>query len=108
MVGGFIIVGSEPKQIVVRGLGPSLKNQGIARAIDDPILELYDSNQHLLAICDDFAPDNQTAAEGLEPSDPRESVISKLLPPGSYTAGLRNKANVVGVGLIEVYGLPRS
>ena len=44
LFGGFIITGTEPKKVVVRGRGPSLIGlPGISDPIHDPILELYNS-----------------------------------------------------------------
>ena len=40
MIGGFIITGSAPKSLVLRGIGPSLTNLGIADALADPALSL--------------------------------------------------------------------
>src|SRR5207249_348122 len=37
-IGGFIITGTAPKQVLVNGLGPST---GVPNALADPILELH-------------------------------------------------------------------
>jgi len=38
LIVGFIITGTDPKQVIIRGIGPSLNNVGIT--LSDPTLEL--------------------------------------------------------------------
>jgi hypothetical protein len=103
-IAGFIISGSNPKQVLLRGLGPSLGKFGIANALPDPTLDLYDSGGNLIASNDDW----QTAANApqipisLQPSDPHEPAILATLQPGSFTAVLRGKNGASGVGLVEI------
>ena len=44
-------------------------------------------------------------ANGLAPSNPKESGIFTTLPPGTYTAVLAGQGSTSGIGLIEVYNL---
>lgn len=105
MIAGFIVRGAS-KELVIRGIGPSLTRLGVVNAIDNPTLSLRDANGSLLGYNDDYtgAPASQRAvlsANELTPSDRRESAIARTLAPGAYTAILRGKAN--GNGLVEVY-----
>jgi hypothetical protein len=105
MIAGFIIQGSSPKQVIIRGLGPSLTQLGVVGALQDPTLDLRDAKGNQIAYDDDYQ-DNQAAAieaTDLAPTDDRESAIVATLAPGSYTAILRGKGN--GVGEVEVYDL---
>jgi hypothetical protein len=103
-IAGFIISGSSPKQVLIRGLGPSLSEFQVANALQDPTLDLHDSKGNLIASNDDW----QTAANAgqipvsLQPSDSRESAILATLQPGSFTAVLRGKNGTSGVGLVEI------
>jgi hypothetical protein len=103
MIGGFIVQGTKPKRVVVRGLGPSLPITG---AMDDPVLELYDSAGKLIASNDNWT-ENRIAvlATTLASTSPREAVIPITLAPGSYTAVVHDRANQPGLALIEVYDL---
>ena len=109
MIGGFILTGSGPKRVVVRGLGPSLANFGIADALADPVLQLRDSSGVLLLTNDNWqdTPTDQgaqLAALGLAPQHPNESGIVATLPSGAaYTAILSGKNGGTGVGVVEVY-----
>ena len=112
MIGGFIVVGdadSKARTIVVRGIGPSLTNFGVAGALQNPTLELHDSDGNLLASNDDWmdGPDMQTIIDAnLAPSDVKESAILALLAPGAYTAILSGANGTSGVGLVEAYNIP--
>src|SRR4029077_20578221 len=43
MIGGFIIEGSGPKTVIVRGIGPELTRFGVPNALADPALDLHNS-----------------------------------------------------------------
>ena len=40
LIGGFIITGTDPKMVILRAIGPSLTDFGVAGALADPVLEL--------------------------------------------------------------------
>ncbi|MGI9173211.1 MAG: DUF1800 family protein [Chthoniobacterales bacterium] len=104
LIGGFIIVGSGQKTVVVRALGPSLP---VAGALNDPTLELHDAGGRLLASNDNWRSSQEAAitAANLAPADDRESALIATLAPGAYTAIVRGANNTTGVGLVELYDL---
>lgn len=109
-IAGFIVTGNTAKQVVVRGLGPSLAALGIEGALNDPVLDLYDASGNLLATNNDW---QQTQAQALidaklAPTHNLESAILATLAPGAYTAIVRGNANATGIGLVEVYDLQSS
>ncbi len=109
-IGGFIVSGNDPKEFIVRGIGPSLENFGVPGAMSDPTLELHDASGNTIATNDNWR-DTQEAAindTGLAPSDDRESAILEQLPPAAYTVILQGKADSNGIGLVEVYDLDQS
>ena len=95
MIGGFIITGTEPKKVALRGIGPSLGSFGLGDLLADPTLELHGSNGVLLMQNDNWQDDPAQAAEltaiGLAPQDPKESGIVASLRPGTYTAIMGGK-----------------
>ena len=40
-IGGFIITGSTPKHVIIRGIGPTLTQYNIVNVLADPVLELH-------------------------------------------------------------------
>jgi len=61
LIGGFIIQGSQPAQLVVRCLAYSLASYGIPAALGDSIIELYNVNNNLIASNDDWFTSNDAA-----------------------------------------------
>ena len=108
LIGGFIVVGPQSEQLVIRGIGPSLANQGVTGALSNPILDLYNSNGDLFRSNDNFGTsvNADTIRDlGLSPGNFEESAIYFEAAPGNYTAILRPLNFVPGVGLVEVYGI---
>jgi len=110
LIDGIILRGGTSQRVVFRALGPSVKSGGnpVPGTLQDPTLELHDSNGALLQSNDDWqtgpnATDIQNA--GLAPSDSRESAILMSLPAGNYTSIVRGKDNATGIALSEAYKL---
>jgi hypothetical protein len=106
-IAGFIISGSSPKQVLIRGLGASLSNFGIVNPLPDPTLDLHDSTGNTIATNDDWqtATNANQIPVAFQPADSHEPAILATLQPGSFTAILRGKNGGSGVGLIEMYDL---
>jgi hypothetical protein len=106
-IAGFIITGNSAKQVVVRGLGPSLIAVGVQGVLSDPVLELYDSSGNPLGGNNDWQETQAQALRdvNLAPADDQESAILTTLTPGSYTAVVRGNSDSTGIGLVEVYDL---
>jgi hypothetical protein len=107
LIGGFIIGGLDPTKVIVRAIGPSLTNLGVAGALSNPILELHNSDGSLIFQNDDWRSDQeqQIIDTTIPPSDDREAAIVATLPPGNYTAIVRGYDNAIGVALVEIYDL---
>jgi hypothetical protein len=106
-IGGFIVTGSGAKRVIVRAIGPSLANFGVAGALQDPTLELFDGAGSMIAFNDDWSASgqNQEIAALLPPANGVEAAIIAALTPGNYTALLRGYENGTGIALVEVYDL---
>jgi hypothetical protein len=105
-----MITGNAPKKVAVRGIGPTLQSAGLPNpSLTDPVLDLRDSNNSLIATNDNWRDNASWAAElqavGLEPQFDSESAIVMTLPPAVYTATVSGKNASRGAGLIEVYDL---
>jgi len=107
MIGGFVITGDGPQTVVIRAIGPSLANYGVAGSLANPQLQLVrQSDQSIMATNDDWGSDPNAAqvqSSGFAPSNPLESAIYITLDPGAYTAIVSGVNNTSGVGLVEVY-----
>ncbi len=116
VIGGFIVQGDEAKRVIIRALGPELTQHGVAGALHNPYLELYNGTGALIASNDNWVStiiggiitQNQVRDimnSGYAPSNGLESAIIADLPPGNYTAIVRGVNDTTGVGLVEVYDL---
>lgn len=108
MIGGFILGGNKGSgEVVVRALGPSLAQSGIANPLGNPSLELFNANGQVIAFNDDWEEPNGAVirATGLQPTSNLESAILASFPAGAYTAVVQGH-NEPGVGLVEIYNLP--
>ncbi len=116
MIGGFIVQGTQPATVILRGIGPSLAAVPIAGPLDDPMITVYDSSQRAVASNDDWftSPDAETIASfHLDPPNSREAAVYLTLQPGAYTAVVESFTNAQypptsGVGLFELYDLSTS
>jgi hypothetical protein len=112
LIGGFVLRGDGgSRQVVIRALGPSLAEFGIADFLPDPTAELRNADGTLLISDDDWQDDsaqaNLLAAAGLTPKNEKEAALIKSLGPGAYTAIVQRKAGTPsGVGLVEIYDVP--
>ena len=109
LIAGFIITGTQPKKIIVRGIGPSLP---LSDKLEDPTLELRDEMGGLIEANDNWidSPNKQAIIDtGIPPSNDSESAIVATLPANnsSYTAILRGVNNGTGIAVVEAYDLDR-
>jgi sugar lactone lactonase YvrE len=107
MIAGVIVGGSGSQEVIVRALGPTLSNFGVANALADPTLELRDINGNLIQSNDNWRSTQQAEiiATGLQPSYDAESAIVATLAPSNYTMIVRGVNSTTGVALVEVYRL---
>ena len=112
LIGGFIVTGTDPKKVIIRGMGPSL--QGVGVTLSDPTLELHQGDA-IIATNDNWKtkPDGSSQQAEIEattipPTNDLESALVATLTPGPYTAILAGKNGGTGVGLVEVYDLAQA
>ena len=111
LIGGFIVKGptGSTKKVLIRALGPTLANFGIANFEPDPFLTLH-FDDGTTATNDNWrvGPYTSQIPTGFQPGDDREAVIVATLPPGNYSAVVEGAHGETGVGLAEVYELDTS
>jgi hypothetical protein len=123
-IAGFYVQGTQPAQLLIRGIGPALTGFGVSGALAQPIVELYDSATTPQLIASNTGWGNPpvagpstkavsfrqaTAADmtavgafGLTAGS-ADSAIVAILPPGSYTAQVSGVGGTTGTALAEVY-----
>ncbi len=106
MIGGFI-VNNNGARIVARAIGPSLQNHGVANALPDPTLTLFNASGEPVATCNNWRETQQAAImqTGLAPENDLEAALVTTLANGAYTAVISDQQGGTGVALVEIYSI---
>jgi hypothetical protein len=108
LIGGFSVLGPDPIRVLISAKGPSLAQYGVTGVLADPQLQLIDSGGRLIAFNDNIgtvAPTSDLAAIPGAPTNPAESALVVVLPPGNYTAVVSGVGGTTGVALLEATDL---
>lgn len=119
LIAGFVVTGTSPRTVLIRGVGPRLEFYGVSGVLADPELVVYQTQPNTSSLevgrNDDWSDDpnadvtaaiaNRVSAFPL-PDGSADAAIVLTLPPGLYTAVVRGKNNTAGIGLAEVYDVP--
>ena len=112
LIAGFVVIGPEPKEILVRGIGPSLVDNGIDDPLLKPRLEIYNAASEIIYSNEGWAenedPDAILAASQLVGAGGRElhdddTALLVELEQGLYTAIVRGQDDSTGVALVEAF-----
>jgi arabinan endo-1,5-alpha-L-arabinosidase len=114
LIAGFVINGNIPRRVLVRGIGPTLANFGVAGFLPTPQLRIFDNTGRVIAENHGWssAP-NQTDLLALNGHklgaftlDARDAAQVITLAAAAYTVQVSDVNNASGVALIEVYDAP--
>ena len=111
---GFVTGGagtSGGKQLLIRGIGPTLGGFGVPNVMTDPILDLIPQGSTIpLQSSDDWGGDggvisvaNAVGAFALPSTTSKDSALVATLNPGVYSAKVSGKSNTSGTVLAEIY-----
>lgn len=112
-IAGFVISGSVPKRVLIRGVGPSLAGKGVGSPLAHPLILVYkgrtviaqNAGVHTVTEATAIAAAaTQVGAFALTAAGDATLLLS--LDPGAYTVLLADSASGTGVGVIEVYEVP--
>jgi uncharacterized protein YkwD len=111
MIAGVIVgpTGGGSINVLVRALGPTLSDFGVAGALVNPTVDLVNASGTVIRSNDNWKSDPsqmaQIQAANLAPQHDSEAALVQALPPGAYTAVVRGAGGTTGVGLVEVYNI---
>jgi hypothetical protein len=118
MIAGFVVQGSVPQRVLIRGVGPALDRFDVGGTLADPTITVYEpitGGSRAIAFNDDWnlggdpADIRATAAEVFAfplAEFSRDACLLLSLEPGSYTVHLAGANLTTGIALIEVYAVP--
>ncbi|HEY3757756.1 MAG TPA: hypothetical protein VGL42_16500 [Opitutaceae bacterium] len=109
---GFVIGGQTPETVLIRAVGPTLQQFGLANAVSATSLALFAKDGTAIqsnagwggspALAKVFAQVNAFALS----ASSQDSAIVVTLPPGQYTAIGTGPENAQGQMLLELYEVP--
>jgi len=111
-IGGFVIEGTAPRTVLIRGDGPVLGSFGVSNPLPDPVLTVYNSSGAVIATNTGWTTNTSPTAistAALEvgafalPNPSPDSALLLTLQPGAYTAQITSAKNNSGIGLFEAY-----
>ena len=112
LIGGFVLSGENPRQVLIRGLGPDLANRGVSSFVDDPALKVFRGSE-IIAENDDWETNGDlealkefAASVGASPlsSGSKDAAYLGTLEPGLYTVFLESDS-LEGEGLFEIFDI---
>jgi hypothetical protein len=112
LITGFIITGGEPRNVLIRALGPSLSALGIQQPVANPKIDVYQGSHKVASNLDwkkDYrASDITQNYPSLAPSNDKEPAVLRTLLPGTYTIQVSSEDGVDGVAVVEAYDVDSS
>jgi mRNA-degrading endonuclease toxin of MazEF toxin-antitoxin module len=110
---GFVVTGNQPKQMLVRAIGPGLAQFGVPGTLADPQLAVIPlGGSAAVASNNDWggsaaltAAFTATGAFAVATSS-RDAALLVTLAPGGYTAEVSGVGTATGAVLVEVYEVP--
>jgi hypothetical protein len=108
LIAGFVIGGTQPRTVLVRGVGPTLAGFGVAGALANPQIAIFAGSQSV-ATNDDWGNNVQlvqaATAVGAFPlaANSADAAVLAVLNPGAYTIVVSGVNGTAGQALAEVY-----
>jgi hypothetical protein len=118
LIGGMVVVGTAPKRLLVRAVGPGLVQFGVGGALLRPLLKVFEGSR-LLVENSNWSQGGDAPAILLAATESgafplvaaaatanADAAVLLNLAPGNYTAQVTGADGSTGVALLEVYELP--
>lgn len=110
---GFVVgegATGSTKSLLVRAIGPTLGNFGVANALPDPALILAPVDEPAIAQNDNWGGDqnlvnlsSSVGAFALEDGESRDAALATSIGNGPFTAQVAGASTASGIALVEVY-----
>jgi hypothetical protein len=112
LIAGFVVIGPEPKQILIRGVGPGLPDSLDRLMV--PRLEVYDGANELIYSNNNWSDSNNSdeileAARAVGAGNPEmplaegDTALLVELDQGLYTAIVRSQDETSGIALVDAF-----
>lgn len=109
LIAGLVVGGPEPKDVLIRAVGPSLTQAGVPDALERPRLDVFDAKGQRIATREGWDPALKTAFARVGASTLIEggtdAALQLTLAPGLYSVQVSSATAQRGIALVEVYEL---
>ncbi len=112
LIAGFVLDGSGPKTVLIRGLGPELALRGVQGVLADPKITVY-RGSNVVETNDDWGGTQalktaftSVGAQQLASDASKDAALLVTLEPGAYTVHVTGAAGTTGVALVEIFDVP--
>ncbi len=114
LIGGFVIAGDTPRQVLLRAVGPGLTPLGVTGALADPKLQVFhggilvneNDNWGSAGDAAQLATVANTVGAFALSNGSKDAVLLVTLAPGAYTVLVSGAGSTTGVALVEIYEVP--
>ena len=115
MIGGFVVDGDGPVNLLIRGIGPSLTQFNVTGVVADPVIKIRDRDGQLIGSNDNWedaglgsvlATVGDSVGAFALAAGSADAAILLVLDPGNYTVVLSGADGGTGTGLVEIYLVP--
>lgn len=105
LITGFIVQGAEPRNVVIRAIGPSLRASGVEHPASNPAIDVFQGSRKIASNLDwrNGIRSNLLTRLQLAPPNEKEAALYLTLLPGAYTVHTVNEDASQGVVVTEVY-----
>jgi hypothetical protein len=112
LIAGFTLTGSGTRNLLIRGVGPSLGALGVPGVLADPKLELFSAAAVPLQIggndnyASSLAPVFASVGSFALVPGGKDAAFTVSLPAGGYTVQVSGADGGTGTAIVEIYELP--
>lgn len=114
---GFTLSGAMSRHVLIRAVGPTLANFGVANPLADPQLTVFNAASEKIAENDNWSGAGPIASGPVAstsavvgafalPATSKDAALLAFLPPGGYSVQVTGANNTTGTALVEVYEVP--
>ena len=115
LIAGFVVTGTQPLKVLLRGVGPTLSGQGITTVLKNPKLTVFNSKGEAIQSNDTWSANanlaeliTATSKVGAFPltANSADAALLTTLKPGAYSVQISSVDGTTGIGLAEIYEVP--
>ena len=112
LIAGFTLTGSGTRNLLIRGVGPSLGALGVPGVLADPKIELFTAAAVPLQIggndnyASSLAPVFASVGSFALVPGGKDAAFTVSLPAGGYTVQVSGADGGTGTAIVEIYELP--